>query len=210
VKQFIDLAFDLKSCQSELAQFHQLLETNEQIGERAIQELLRQRRQLAGLLGTFTAGIGPADRLGYEFPILDDFTADLVVGRKGHGAYCLIELEDARRNSLFAHEGKKSTRKWGRRFEHGFSQLVDWFHLLDDVKNTDRFARDFGHQHVTWTGMLIVGRSSGLTEHERQRLRWRADRVSINSHKVTCLTYDDVYEGLQRQIGLYTAASGGV
>ena len=207
-KPFIEPVFNLNAFRDELQEFHSLLGSKAKLGEREIQRFLKPKHQLTSLLGTFSTEIGPADRIGFEFPVFGDFVADVIVGRKERGAYLLIELEDALPNSLFVKVGKKSTREWGRRFEHGFSQLVDWFRLLDDVKNTERFAGDFGRGHVSWEGMLIVGRSDELTDAERGRLKWRANRVTINGHKITCFTYDDVYTDLNRQLGYYTAASG--
>ncbi len=112
--------------------------------------------------------------------------------------FCPIELEDARSNSIFTKIEGKATREWNHRFEHGFSQLVDWFFALDDHKNSANFTKQFDYGHIPFYGILLIGRSKDLLEFERTRLRWRSDRVSINTHKVLCRTYDDLYESLDR------------
>ena len=149
---------------------------------------------MTSLLGTFATDVGPADRIAEEFPIFGDFVADLVVGSASRRAYCLIELEEGSRDAVFAKLTVRATKEWGRRFERGFSQLVDWFFALDDVKNTQRIARDYGPGYVSFTGLLIIGRSGGMTEDDRRRLRWRRDRVLVDSHKIHCLTFDDVHD----------------
>ena len=116
-------------------------------------------------------------------------------------------MEDARDESIFASVKQKSTQEWSRRFEHGFSQIVDWFWSLDDVKNSERFARDFGSGHCRFHGLLLIGRSAALSEADRSRLRWRTERVVVNSHCVHCRSYDDVYEDLLWRIQHYEAAS---
>jgi len=47
--------------------------------------------------------------------------------------------------------------EWSARFEHGFSQLTDWFFNLDDYKKTHGFTKTFGYGHVSFTGLLIIG-----------------------------------------------------
>ncbi len=134
------------------------------------------------------------------------FAADIVLGSREQGEYCVIELEDGCPDSIFTRVGKKATREWSRRFDHGFSQLVDWFYALDDLKKTDRFARDFGHGHIRFSGLLLIGRSAGVSESDRARLKWRAEKVRIDSHSIECLTFDDLYEYLRRRMSFYPEA----
>ena len=101
---------------------------------------------------------------------------------RSKGTFCVVEFEDGKLNSIFRKVANKSMTEWSPRFEHGFSQLVDWFCTLDDFKKTDRFAKDFGHGHVRFVALLVLGRNSGLSEHDRQRLRWRTEKVRVDSH----------------------------
>ena len=51
-------------------------------------------------------------------------------------------------------------------------------------------------RHLKPTGMLIIGRSAGVSESDRARLKWRTEKVRIDSHSIDCLTFDDLYEYL--------------
>jgi hypothetical protein len=117
-----------------------------------------------------------------------------------------VELEDGRPDSIFTKVGQKATKEWSRRFDHGFSQIVDWFYSLDDMKKTTRFAKDFGHGHIKFFGLLILGRTAGLSESDRARLRWRTEKVRVDSHPIDCLTFDDLHDSLRRRMSFYPAA----
>jgi hypothetical protein len=89
-------------------------------------------------------------------------------------------------------------------FEHGFSQIVDWFFLLDDFKKTDLFKKDFGNEHVRFSALLITGRDHGISDYDRLRLDWRSDKVLLDSQAVLCLTFDEVHRTLDRRLRLNT------
>jgi hypothetical protein len=199
MKEFADIKFDRAQCRFELDQFQSLLDGKEGLAERGdLQMFFKQNRQLTAFIGSNFAGIGPATQLAYEFSIFGDHSADLVIGNAEQQCFCAIELEDALPNSVFKKRKSKTTREWGRRFEHGFSQLVDWFFAFDDHKNTAAFANRFGHGHVEFSGLLVIGRSGGMSDYERKRLRWRSDRVSVNTHKLVCRTYDELRNDLEK------------
>jgi hypothetical protein len=42
---------------------------------------------------------------------------------------------------------------------------------------------------------------------KRTRLRWRSDKVLIDSNTVICVTFDDVHEILHKRYALYRAAA---
>ena len=109
-----------------------------------------------------------------------------------------------RRDSIFKTPRGKSTPEWSARFEHGFSQVVDWFTHLDDLKKTARFQRDFGTGHVRFSALLVIGRDAGLTDHDRFRLEWRAEKVRVDSHAVECVTFDGLHAHLDRHLRLTT------
>ncbi len=208
MSQLLPLEFDPARCRAELDRFHDLLTSKKELSERGdLQPLLKQCPQLTAFLGATISDIGIANRIAYEFPIFGSYSADIVIGNTDRKTYCAIELEDARADSVFFKAGQKATTEWGRRLEHGFSQLVDWFFSLDDHHKSDDFARHFGYGHVEFFGMLLIGRSADISEYDRTRLRWRQGRVTINSHKLYCRTYDDLYEALNRQWELLTRVS---
>jgi hypothetical protein len=206
-KTLEEVVFDPLKCRAELAAFQALLQSKTHLAERGdIQPFFKKSKQLSAFIGTFAPNIGPATHLAFEFPFLGDFSADVVLGNHKHGFFCVIEFEDGKPDSIFRKVGKKSVTEWGPRFEHGFSQLVDWFCTLDDFKKTDRFARDFGHGYITFIALLILGRNSGVSESDRKRLRWRTEKVRVDSHTIECMTFDDLYQYLERRMSYYPQA----
>lgn len=170
--------FDRGRCEGEIVELADLLATNDRLSERDdVQAFFRSHQNVAALVGAFDLDIGPATRLQFEFPIFGEFIADLVVGNHNTRKYILVEFEDASENSLFEKAGERRNRRWSRRFEHGFSQLVDWLCAIDDLKKTDLFEREFGGGHVQLYGLLMIGRSQYIDAHERKRLDWRGQSL---------------------------------
>jgi len=207
-KNLEEIIFDPAKCRTELAAFRKLLDSNRELRERKqVQQFFKKRKQLSAFIGTFAVNLGPAKLIAFEFPFMGDFSADIVLGNRETSTFCVVEFEDGKSNSIFKKVANKSTTEWSPRFEHGFSQLVDWCCTLDDFKKTDRFAKDFGHGHIRFTALLILGRNAGVSEQDRKRLRWRTEKVRIDSHTVECLTFDDLYESLNMRISFYPEAS---
>ncbi len=209
MKELKGITFDPVKCRAEIAAFRRLLGGRSRLAERAdIQAFFKKNEQFSAFLGTYSPTIGPAPLLAFEFELVGDFAADVVVGHRGNGSFILIELEDGRPDSVFRKAPRKTTTEWSARYEHGFSQLVDWFYALDDFKKTERFARDFGRGHVTFQALLILGRSAGVSDHDRVRLRWRAEKVRIDSHTVECVTLDDLCAQMEWRIGHFPERAG--
>jgi hypothetical protein len=200
MKELASITFDPAQCRRELDQLQALLASKAELSERGdLQPLFKSCPQMTAFVGTCIPGIGPANRLAYEFEIFGDYSADLIIGNVDNKTFCAIELEDARPGNILQKGDRRTVKEWGRRLEHGFGQLVDWFFSFDDNKNSAGFTKHFGYGHIEFFGMLLIGRSADLDEHDRTRLRWRSDRVSINSHKVFCRTYDELFAALDEQ-----------
>ncbi|MFO0965830.1 MAG: Shedu immune nuclease family protein [Gemmataceae bacterium] len=202
------VTFEPRRFEKELKAFGSLLGSGEDLSEAAdIQPFFEKSRHLSAYLGTFSPNIGPATELAFRYPFFGDFAADLLLGSKKAGEFCVVEFEDGRRDSVFKKQPKRGNPEWSSRFEHGFSQLVDWFYNLDDFKGTKGFARTFGGGHVRFTGLLLIGRSAPLDEAKRNRLKWRTEKVLIDSHPVNCITFDELHDLLRARFVLYQAAS---
>jgi antiviral defense system Shedu protein SduA len=204
-KDFTEVAFNLVQFKKELDQFRDLLNLKKTIGEREIQELFKASPHLTAHLGMTFGNIGVAKQVAYEFEIMGDYGADIVFGQPAK-QFCLVELENADPDSVLEKVGKKSTKEWSRRFEHGFSQIVDWFCHLDDFKKTDRFHKNFGYGHIDFVALLLIGRNEGLDADDIRRLRWRTHHVIVNSHPIVSMTYDDLYKELSEGYERYSAA----
>jgi hypothetical protein len=145
MKHLDTLTFDAKQCQQELGELQTLLATHAELKEeQQIVPFFRDRRNLAAFLGSLYPEIIRTDRIAFEYDLFGDFSCDLVVGDAGSGAYGFIEFEDAAPNSIFVRRGAKSTPEWSSRFEHGYSQIIDWFYKLDDMARTGEFEARFG------------------------------------------------------------------
>lgn len=208
-KDFTEVIFDSLQFKKELDQFGELLNANRNLGERDLQSFFKSSLHLTCHIGTI-GSIGVARQVAYEFEIMGDYGADIVFGNR-EKQFCLVELEDGDENSVLKSVGKKSTKEWSRRFEHGFSQIVDWFCHLDDFKKTERFHRNFGYGHIDFVGMLLIGRNHGMSTDDVRRLRWRTHNVVVDSHPIVCMTYDDLFvelkEGFERYSAAYKAES---
>jgi hypothetical protein len=205
MKDFKTIVYDPKQVKKELGEFDNLLKSKASLSEQKdIQPFFKKREQLAAFMGTYTLDIGPGTHLAFEFPFLGDFSADIIVGNRDRGEYLVIELEDATPTSVFTKIKGKKTKEWSRRFDHGYSQLIDWFSCLDDYRQTAKFIDEFGHGYITFHGLLRIGRNAGMTDGDRRRLKWRSKNVVVNSQPITCITFDDLYEALQRRLTLYS------
>ena len=206
--KYVNVAFSFKKCKKEVTELGQLLKTAQLSEKKDILPFFKTRNHLCAFMGTFAPDIGPAPTIAREFSLLGDFTADLFVDNRDNRQYLAIEFEDGRHNSIFRKVGRSNT-DWSPRFEHGYSQLIDWFATLDDYKKTDKFHKDFGTGYVGFSGLLIVGRNAGVSDDDRLRLAWRADKVRVDSHVINCITFDDLHETLAERLELYSAASKG-
>lgn len=196
MKALTDFNLSLPASRTQLQAFKQLLDATPELSEgNDVLPFFEANDHLSALVGMLNPNIHRIDRLGHEYDLFGDFRCDLVVGDVRTPAYTLVEFEDARQDSIFR-AGTKYTHEWAPRFEHGYSQLVDWFWKIADLERTGVFAHRFGGSDASFSGMLVIGRRSFVTGRERQRLRWRSSRVVVDSNVVRCLTFDDLYDEL--------------
>ena len=202
------IAFDHAAFEVELAALGALLGSKADLSEKDdIQPLFRASKHLSAFLGTFAPDIGPATEMAFEFPFFGDYRADLLVGSKSACHFCVVEFEDGRADSIFKKQPTRANPEWSGRFEHDFSQLADWFFNLDDYKKSHGFTRTFGYGHISFTGLLIIGRAAGMDDMKRTRLRWRSNKVLVDSNAVICVTFDDMYEVIKKRYALYKAGA---
>jgi hypothetical protein len=210
MKKLEEIVFESALCRNQVEEFRTWLASKGELSERNdVLPFFRERPHMAILFGMFNPRIGWADRIAWEFDIFGDFACDLVVGEWTRGTYCFVEFEDARRDSIFERQGKKATREWGRRFDHGYSQIIDWIHKLDGRSaSTDLLAR-FGRYEINYEAVLVIGRDQHLDEGEKQRLSWRTDKLAVNSKKVFCMTFDELLSQFSARLGALSAMETG-
>lgn len=194
-KEFKRIQFDPGRCRSEVEDLRKLLATNRELQERKqILPFFKERLHLSAFLGSYHPEIVRYDLVAHELPLFGDFVADLVVGDSKSSAFAFVEFEDASLDSIFVK--KKATPDRSPRFEHGFSQLVDWFFKLHEQGQTVDFEHKFGSRTIRHLGLIVIGRTEHLGIREEQRLRWRREYVLLNSKQVYCKTFDQLCDDL--------------
>lgn len=202
---------DLPACEQSLLALEAFLSSNleiEETGAGGLQEFFENHPDLLLLMGDcFFPSLSP-HYYGKEFSILGEFRADFAISDKSQSKFLFVEFESAKTDSVFVtkYDGKTITSyDWSPRFEHGFSQVVDWQYRMDDLGRTSRLEEHFGSAKVDHEGILVVGRDHFVKKAGcLSRLAWRKEKVVINSKRVHCLTFDGLLIELR---GRYDAIS---
>ena len=204
MKSFLPIDFNWELFEKELDEFGDLLRENNTLEEqKQILPFFKSRLYLSA--GISLIDIFNPDSLAYEFDLWGKFTCDLVIGSSHNKTYYFIEFEDAKQDSLFKVTKNKSSSEFGNRFEHGYSQIVDWFHVLNNMEDNAEFESRFGSRKINFQGILIIGRSAFLRKgnhDEYNRLLWRMNNVVVNSKRIFCYTFDELYEKLKEKIDI--------
>ncbi|MFI5150802.1 MAG: Shedu anti-phage system protein SduA domain-containing protein [Bacteroidia bacterium] len=188
---------NIATCHKDLAAFKKILDgKNKNIGEERLLKFFKVRKNLLLLMGKMN--IDSPRFYKEEFNIFNEFYADFAIADRKKEKYLFVEFEDAKRYSVFKGLKNSKTKKhdWSARFEHGFSQIVDWFYRLDDYSKTNKFAQHFGTAKIEYTAILVIGRAISMPPGSQSRLDWRMENVDIHKKKVICLTYDALYQEL--------------
>jgi hypothetical protein len=208
MSKFVAVSFDYAKCLLEVQELGNLLAQNNELGEREhILPFFKGRPQLSALCGILNGSIAQADRIDHEHHLFGSFYCDLVVGDWHKKAYCFIEFEDARPDSIFVSKSK-TLREYGRRFEHGYSQIIDWFHKIDGMKEHQDCETAFGKRSIDYEGILVIGRDQHFQPGERERLEWRTQHVIVHSKKIHCVTFDGLYKHLQTRLDALQLMAG--
>lgn len=209
--QLIDTVFDLDTASQAIGELNAFLADHQEIeetGAAGLQQFFCARPSLLLLAGEC---FGPpsflASAYAPEFSVFREFRADFAIANKERDKFLFVEFEAAKRDSVFSvkHSGKSSVSyEWAKPFEHGYSQLVDWHYLMDDMERTSRFQEHFGVDRVSYDGLLVIGRDSFVNEAGcYRRLRWRKDKTVVNSRRLHCLTFDALANEIQGRYETY-------
>jgi hypothetical protein len=161
----------------------------------------KRRPDLCAASGSVHPRFGKADKLGLELSLFGQFRCDIAVGDSTTNSYTLVELEDAREYSVFEGGKHRQYRRWSVRFEHGFSQLVDWaWRLSQEAAASSNKEPIFGRLDPDVDFLLIIGRRHWISDSDARRIPWRAKNNQIQGHQITIWTYDDAFEILDRRM----------
>ncbi|NER23723.1 MAG: DUF4263 domain-containing protein [Symploca sp. SIO1C2] len=195
--------FDIQECDKELQELKNFLSKNLAIaeaGDNGLQKFFADRPNLILLLGYWHFGLEPAFYKPEVSLFSNEFRADFVVADRQKKKFVFIEFEDAKENSIFKIKSGQSdswntSYEWSPRYEHGLSQVIDWYYRMDDYERTNKFEEYFGHTQVSYTGLLVIGRDQFLKQSGlMQRFLWRSNKTIINSRPLHCITFDKLLE----------------
>jgi hypothetical protein len=208
MKHFEPHVFDADKCRKDVEALKQFLAGSPALKEHQLLSFFSARRHLCAALGFLNRWNAHADLLAWEYDLFGDFACDLAIGDSATTAYCFIEFEDAGPKSLFVQRAKKAMREWSSRIEHRCSQVIDWFHKLEDRRNSEEYEARFGKRSVEYCGAVLVGRDQHLKPGEADRLAWRRQHVIVHSRNIFCITYDELLRYLTTFLERYPTPAG--
>lgn len=201
MKKFADHLINLRQYKDELEAFRRLLEDKAELSEKDdILPFFKEHKQLSSQIATIIPKIFLPAKIAFEFDLFGDFKVDIAVGDPHTNTFCFIEFEDGRKESLFVANGKKYKEEFSPRLEHGFSQMIDWFFKLDDLKRSHSLEERFDKNEIHYDGLLIIGRDQYMNAAQKKRLEWRMNNVILNSKRIHCYTFDEIYAYLKRKL----------
>lgn len=198
MKTFNTIQIKLTEVEKELNEFENLLKKTNLSERSDLLPFFNKNKQLSAFLGTYFGF--HTDKISFEYDLFGDFACDIAIGDSKTNKYCFIELEEGKPNNIFKKAGKKYSREWDSRFEHGYSQIIDWFWKLEDQKNTTEFESRFIEKQIDYYGLLIIGRNVDINDvKENNRLNYRTKKVIVDNKPIHCITYDQLFEDLKEK-----------
>jgi Domain of unknown function (DUF4263) len=195
--------FDINECDKQIQELQTFLTANQEIqegGENGLQKFFSDRLNLILLLGYWHYGLEPAFYKPEVNLFDNEFRADFIVADRNKRKFVFVEFEDAKETSIFKLKSRNSdsantSYEWSPRFEHGVSQVIDWYYRMDDYERTNKFEEYFGYREISYTGLLVIGRDRYIRQSGlMQRFRWRSSKTIINSKPLHCMTFDQLLE----------------
>jgi hypothetical protein len=205
--KWLPLKVDPAAARSQLGELRDCLNTNARMSEGALRDFIAARPQIIASLGLLNAAADRIDRWAPEVTLVAKHECDFVVGDSHRCVYTLVELKDANPESIYRRV--PATPYFTNRFNHGYSQIMDWLCVLDGLQDTPEFIDYWGQTTPPqFVGVLVIGRTPPLTLEGRRRMAWGSLKVKVNSHSILCLTYDDLTARLIDKTDIFASASG--
>ena len=210
---FKKISFNPTDCQNELddvkALFSKTPDINETTGSGlysgGLQGIFRKRKQLFALMGKIVFG-EIATKWNDEVKF-GNFRADFILANDKENKVCLIEFENAKKESIFRKKtlSKKTvTYEWAPRFEHGYSQILDWKYYSIEEKASVK--NDFQVLPKEIEFALCIGWNKHLQQSNfQERFDFRKNKVTIESKTFYCMCFDSFVDELQEKLNLYNA-----
>lgn len=200
-KRFSSISFNLAQYEEELGLLGNLLQQPdaELKEQEQIQPYFKHCALVASQIATLVQ-LKRIDKITFEYELFGDFQCDLVIGDSQNHEWCFVEYEDASKKSIFDKSNPRFHAPFSSRFEHGMSQIIDWFYKLDCMQHSQDMEDRFGARTIRYHGILLIGRNAFISMSERERLRWRVEKTVINSSHIQCLTYDMLHLFLNERL----------
>ena len=211
MKSPVSIQLNIGVLNENLNELEKLLFSEPHLKERAhILPFFQGRPHLCAALGLANNAVELPDRWARELNLYGDFVCDVVAGDSEANAYTLIEVEDALEFSIFTKLPEdKTMKRWSPRFEHGFSQLVDWaWRISEEGMSSAAFRRIIADNNPSFHLLLVVGRDADLTTDDLVRLRWRAKHTSLGQFGMSCFTFDGLLQSIRRRLLLAGQSPG--
>lgn len=197
-----DARLNKTTCQNDLVEYKALLDSADELDETTLGNFFISHPNLILLIGKMGFNFTP--RLYQnEFNFFNEFYADFAVANQNKSQFIFVEFEDAKSDSIFKEIRNSRTvrHEWSEKFEHGYSQIINWFYRLDDYSKTDKIEDHFGVKTFNYSGILVIGRKKFI-QHPglKRRIEWRNSKVDVNKKVITCYTFDDLYEELKEKL----------
>jgi hypothetical protein len=193
----ISVSCDSQGFKQAVKEYEDLLNSKQELEEKKdIQPFFKSHSVLiTAMAGLADITIMDIDELEFEFDLWQALICDIGFGDSKTNSYCLIELEDATKDSIFK-SAPKNYPKYSSRLECGLSQISDWLYQIDMMKNTaSHIKQRFADDNPKISTILIIGRSEFLNDDsKRKRFEWRFKKTVIDSKKIICCTYDELLD----------------
>jgi hypothetical protein len=85
----------------------------------------------------------------------------------------------------------------------GFSQILDWFGILEDQQRTAQFKTKFDADVIQYVGLLVIGRRQFLDNSQYERMCWRSEQVQVGARHVNCITFDELFQTLSLKVAIF-------
>jgi hypothetical protein len=161
------IVFDPAVFREELDAFDALLKSKADLAERAdIQPFFKANKHLTAYIGTLYLNIAVATEICFEFDLAGDFRADILLGSKKANQFCVVEFEPGEQDAIFKKRADRKNPEWSARFEHAFSQIVDWFYSFEDQKNTAAFQNTLAPERSRFRACSLWVARAAWTIHK--------------------------------------------
>ena len=201
MKKFNKHTFSLTNCKKEIIEFENLLKKPKLDENAEILPFFKKNINLCSLIRFIVSPNTPNQlNIAHEYDFWGDFACDLAVADAENKTICFVEFENCMPDSIFKQVGQKATKEYAPRFEHGYSQIIDWFYRIDNFTNSHEIKKKFGRDNIDFIGILITGHSRDLDDELRKRLKWRENNVVISNSKILYFTFDELLGSFKHKI----------